>query len=1147
MTTEEIIQRKISRSVRDLQHFFRSDPSFVLEKGDPRANIINVQERRCYCIPQGRICEMFRLMEACRMESRSLHFTERQYTDTITHSGIFLDFDRYQSSPLPQFGRGEYARFLRALGKILFDCIELPQRRGIRAIFTRKPRILEAQTKIGSVVYRDGFHVLIPEIMITKGLKMHIINEIVERKVMSRMFADIENIEPPEQMVDRASGRNPIHFMGNSKVGSPPYVIEDVLMFEIDIDEVAVNTVGIQEIPPGANLAYELSLGYAFSDPATRALVDDAGNSVGGAGNSAGGAGGNAAGNSAGNSGKGRGAGAGAASVGVLAPGIRPEAAAAAPTYTPWLRKERYECRPHMETQIQRLVETGAANAEAPREVEEAERAVDMMALTDAEARYISQLLDILDISYATEYEKWFNVLCAIASVSTRYRDVARRFSMRAPGKWNEAEFDRVWAEASSGKRHPRPVTKRSIIHWARESSPERFREISNATYTQLLRNYVFENEGRVEHAMVARLLHSMIGEKFVTDVENPDSIRHFYRWYEFVLPGQAQRKGEVFKWRREADPDQIHIFISDTLRIVYRDLLNEIKRSRDEAESEALAKYWMRVQKQFAQSMSRLSDNSFQVGVIRQAQYRFRQRGFVEDLDSYEDVLGVGNGVLRLAHRAEFIRGFHEYKVSKYTEVDYVPYDPANPYVQRLMQVFHDIFPEPDVCEFMLFHGGTWLDACEPASLLLLLVGGGQNGKSFYLRMVHSALGNQYVGAGKIALLTSPTERAESANSAQMQMKNKRGFYFEEANKCEVLNSGRVKSITSPGYQSGRDLHQRQENFRNTCNPVAASNYDFIIDTTDHGTWRRLGLYRSKVKFCRNPDPKNPFEKLEDPTIMKCYPNDDNYRRAMLSILVHYNERLRCEYNNDLRRVPCPTIDIETYQFRRRQDTVHRFITDMIVRSPESDALSLQTVALRYQEWFGKMMRGVVPSTLEIMSQFENSCLSTHLENRGNCTLFLVGHRMKSAPEDPLLPGESLLAPADAVAHADTSGGASVHADASTVGADASAHADTPPDAGAVGTAPISCEQIADVRASDNIDAEEYMLAKTADANTRDYIHTRDSRREQQLSGITDEQASGILDIAAIAIPPCVDRRDSPNALLCAHKNAQGVDVPGP
>jgi phage/plasmid-associated DNA primase len=224
-------------------------------------------------------------------------------------------------------------------------------------------------------------------------------------------------------------------------------------------------------------------------------------------------------------------------------------------------------------------------------------------------------------------------------------------------------------------------------------------------------------------------------------------------------------------------------------------------------------------------------------------------------------------------------IKGFHEYKISKFTETDYVPYDPENPYVKTLMKAFSDIFPENDVRDFMLYHASTGLDARESACLLLLLVGGGQNGKSFFAKMVHNTLGNMYCAAGKSALLTAPIERAENANSAQMQMRDKRYFYFDEFNKCEVLNTGRVKAIVNPGWQSGRDLNQRQSNFRNTCNPVALSNFDFIIDTTDHGTWRRIYYYRNKVKFTDKPNPNNRYEKMVDTRYMDEYTNDPLFK----------------------------------------------------------------------------------------------------------------------------------------------------------------------------------------------------------------------------------------------------------------------------
>jgi hypothetical protein len=131
-----------------------------------------------------------------------------------------------------------------------------------------------------------------------------------------------------------------------------------------------------------------------------------------------------------------------------------------------------------------------------------------------------------------------------------------------------------------------------------------------------------------------------------------------------------------------------------------------------------------------------------------------------------------------------------------------------------------------------------------------------------------------------------------------------------------------------------------------------------------------------------------------------------------MLSILVHYNQILRAKYNNDLKRIPVPTIDSETYQFRRRQDTIHRFITEMIVVSPASEPISLNTIANRYQEWYARSIKAQAPSTTEVVAQLENSYLAKYLERRNASVLFLIGHRLKITLEDTLSDNERDLSP---------------------------------------------------------------------------------------------------------------------------------------
>ena len=65
---------------------------------------------------------------------------------------------------------------------------------------------------------------------------------------------------------------------------------------------------------------------------------------------------------------------------------------------------------------------------------------------------------------------------------------------------------------------------------------------------------------------MVARVLHAMLGTKFVVDVADGRHGRHTYVWFEFVVEGQHARPGEVWKWRKDAELDELQLYLSESL-----------------------------------------------------------------------------------------------------------------------------------------------------------------------------------------------------------------------------------------------------------------------------------------------------------------------------------------------------------------------------------------------------------------------------------------------------------------------------------------------------------------------------------------------------------------------------------------------------
>lgn len=103
----------------------------------------------------------------------------------------------------------------------------------------------------------------------------------------------------------------------------------------------------------------------------------------------------------------------------------------------------------------------------------------------------------------------------------------------------------------------------------------------------------------------------------------------------------------------------------------------------------------------------------------------------------------------------------------------------------------------------------------------------------------------------------------------------------------------------------------------------MVASNHDFEVHATDHGTWRRIKRVPMKIKFCKENsdkfDPNNPLERIADPSIVQEWPGKKEVKEAFLSILGYYYESLQSNYKRIVENVPHMNINIETEYFRNR------------------------------------------------------------------------------------------------------------------------------------------------------------------------------------------------------------------------------------
>lgn len=972
----EVAQRRLAPSHRALRGFLREagTTSCVTPKRDPRTNIIDQGERVTYAMPNDRVQRMLDHLEKCRRAGATTHISERQGSPESPRAGLMLDYDFLVTSPRARFDERHAYRISAEIARVLWRDLEpetaqRDMKLHVFSIVKPKPVPMESH-------FKYGFHMLVPGLRLTRGFKKHVLRELAGNSRIGKCLSEMGIVGDPAKALDMNSASVPVLFVGSCKRGKTPYVLGAAHTVEVDVvrgprpsgyedfDPVVVGLDLKRAEAEGWNLVAEASLCFTAEYPDGRA---------------------------------------------------------------PMVEAREADARPELEAKISDIearTQGGTLDAE---ELLVAEHSLSALALHDPEARYLHQLLDLLDESYATDRNKWRNVVFALANTSATYLPLAEWFSQKCPAKWADGGADalaQLWSDAvEGGAQVEHPITKRSLIRWAKECNPERFRQVSERSYFTLAAKYVYDFGGMLEHYMVANILAAMLSTKFVVDVGDGHMGGFTYCWYEFVVPGQAANPGEVWKWRKEVEPDVLHTYLSERLPNVFTQIAEHIEENKAEAlgEDEDQARYLTKLGATLQGSMRRLYNDTFKNGVLRQARYIFRRRGFAESLDRNPDILGVGNGLLRLGARAELIDHFHEYPVSLFTPVAYRRFDPANPWTRLMLDAVADIIPEPDAREYILMFAASSLRGGVKEGIMLMWHGGGANGKTFFMRMVAKALGSNYAKKLNISLLTSERESADRPNSAVMQLKGCRWGYVEETQKAEVLQTQRMKEIVNPGEISGRELNQRQETFEVTANLAVGHNFPFIISTRDNGTWRRLRFYNSKVVFCADPDPENPLEKKDDQRFVREYVNDPDCQAAFLGILVHYYERLQREYGGLLKNVPCPTIERETQIYRNSQDSINRFITESVVVSPEcKEELDLTTVSEAYVSWYRRNVdnQGRINS-IDARQDLEASALQKYLRWSRGQRRVVVGCRLLTPESRGLMRGEEHIGAARAEAKA--------------------------------------------------------------------------------------------------------------------------------
>ena len=151
------------------------------------------------------------------------------------------------------------------------------------------------------------------------------------------------------------------------------------------------------------------------------------------------------------------------------------------------------------------------------------------------------------------------------------------------------------------------------------------------------------------------------------------------------------------------------------------------------------------------------------------------------------------------------------------------------------------------------------------PDGVVPILKGGGENGKGLIFTDGLLPACGGYASAASPKLFEKGQHSTEQAD-----LRGQRLVIAEELAEGRSLDVTALKRVADMGRIRARHVHQKNIEFPTSHSLFATTNYELIINETDHGTWRRLALVNFPYTFVKPGEPiRDPeFERRGDPTL---------------------------------------------------------------------------------------------------------------------------------------------------------------------------------------------------------------------------------------------------------------------------------------
>lgn len=263
-----------------------------------------------------------------------------------------------------------------------------------------------------------------------------------------------------------------------------------------------------------------------------------------------------------------------------------------------------------------------------------------------------------------------------------------------------------------------------------------------------------------------------------------------------------------------------------------------------------------------------------------------------------------------------------------RFTRVTSVRFRPGAEHADWLAAL--GALPEDVVAWLQVRFGQSITGHMTPDDLLLLLRGGGENGKSTILNAVKGAIGDYGTYVSDRVLLADPG----SHPTELMDFRGARFALTEELPDEARLNVKRLKDVVGTPVMKARRMRKDPVEFAATHSLFLSTNHVPVVTDTDHGTWRRLALVEFPYRFRKAHEPlEGPEDRRGDEGLRDRLLGGEAQREAVLAWLVAGAVRW---YADGMPPAPA-SVDAATQAWREKSDPIEGFWAEHLRADPTS------------------------------------------------------------------------------------------------------------------------------------------------------------------------------------------------------------------